>query len=352
VMNRGTALLVVVIAMVGVAGIAAAGPVGTAVAQDDPGATNETSEGNGTATDISPGEQLSGVIGVQRAELAGEVESRAFEVALNRTESPEERADLVAEQLNRTEERLAEIERRQRELRERRDAGELTPGEFAARMAETSARAEAIKREANRSAEVAGELPESVRAERGLTGDRLGELRERAGDASGPEVAAIARGVAGNDVGGPLASDRRGPPGDAGDGPERGDGPGIGEGPGADGDTAADGPSERGNETDGNATNGADDATNEADDATNAVETPGDAGNDTTDRGADDGGDRGGENETPPRNGSSADGDERGNETDVGPNAAHLVGSTADRLVDPLTDGADIVRRFLGGIDG
>jgi len=157
--------------LVGVAGIAAAGPPsGTAVAQDGPVAANETSEGNGMGAsngtaDISPGERLSGVIGVQRAEVAGEVDSRAFEVGLNRTGTDEERAALVAERLDRIEERLSEIERRQRELRERRDAGELTQGEFAARMAETGARAEpsSVKREANRSAAVARDLPWSGR---------------------------------------------------------------------------------------------------------------------------------------------------------------------------------------------
>lgn len=216
-MNKGIALLVTVAVLVGVAGIAAAGPVGTAVAQDDTGAAteaderNETREGNET-TDISPGERLSGVVGVQNAEIAGEVDSRAFEVGLNRTTTDEERAAFVAERLNRSEQRLAEIERRQRELRERRDAGELSQGAFAARMAETSARAESVERESNRSAEVARGLPEQARSERGLDDDRLNAVRERASEASGPEVAAIARGVTGDDVGGPLASDRRGPP--------------------------------------------------------------------------------------------------------------------------------------------
>ncbi|OYR45251.1 hypothetical protein, partial [Halorubrum sp. Eb13] len=292
-MNRGIALLVVAFAVVGVVGIAAAGPVGTAVAQGDPGATNETAEGNETAnvTDISPGERLSGVIGVQRAEIAGEVDSRAFEVALNRTENAEDRADLVEERLNRTEGRLTDIERRQRELRERRDAGELTQGEFAARMAELGARAETVKREANRSADVARDLPESVRADRGLDEERLGELRERANEASGPEVAAIARGVAGNDVGGPLAAERRGPPENAG--PESDPGPGEG-GDGGDGvpgtgdGTAGEGPPDRGDgsDADGNATN----ATG---DSTNAVGTPTDgSGNANEGAGRGDGGDR------------------------------------------------------------
>ncbi|PAU84283.1 hypothetical protein CK500_07590 [Halorubrum salipaludis] len=365
-MNRGIALVVVAVVLVGVAGIAAAGPVGTAVAQEDPTATNETDEGNETAngTDISPGERLSGVIGVQRAEISGEVESRSFEVALNRTETPEERADVVAERLNGTEERLAAIERRQRELRERRDAGELTRGEFAARMAETSARAETVKREANRSADVARELPAAARESRGLDEGRLTELRERAGEASGPEVAAIARGVAGNDVGGPLAADRRGPPDGArpGDGPGRGDGADAGggsdagDGPGSDGTPGAgDGPPDRGNETDR-----AGNATNATGDSSNAVGTPIDDENGAN---ASDGADRGpgagGGNATPPDDdpsppvdGGAGDGSDAAPGGGPGNDAANAVGALAERLAGPLTAGSDLVRRVFGGIDG
>lgn len=364
-MNRGTALLLAVVALVGVAGIAAAGPVGTAVAQDDPAPTNETDEGDGTETvnetEISPGERFSGVIGVQRAEIAGEVESRAFEVGLNRTATPEERADLVAERLNRGEERLAAIERRQRELRERRDVGELSPGAFAARMAETSARAEAIEREANRSAEVAGELPQSVRAENGLNEERLGELRQRAGNASGPEVAAIARGVAGNGVGGPLAADRRGPPGDARNGSDRGAGPGSDERPEAGDRRSGEGPPERGNGTDRDATDRNDGGAVGSDGAANAVGpangsgNDSDSGNDTSERGSNAGGERPAD-ETPAGESSSEGGgdggDARGNASRPGESPRNAVDSAATRLVGPLVDGVDLVERVLGGIDG
>ncbi|WP_435093741.1 hypothetical protein [Halorubrum sp. N11] len=366
-MNRRIALIAVAVALVGVAGIAAASPIGTAVAQDDPVATNETDAGNETVheTDISPGERLSGVIGVQRAEISGEVDSRAFEIGLNQTETPEQRADLVAERLNRTEDRLTEIERRQRELRERRDAGELSQGAFAARMAETSARAEAVKREANRSADVAGDLPESVRADRGLTEERLGELRQRAGNASGPEVAAIARGVAGNDVGGPLASDRRGPPAGAGTGGGAGAGPHTGNGteadrPGGGDGSHGDGPSDHttGMDTDGDSMNATRDSTNATRGSTNAtrgstnvIGGPADDAGNTTDAGDDGGQGDGsdGANATLPRD-DSGDGPRAGNGN--GPGSARTVVNAADgvteRLDGPLTDGADFVRRVVG----
>jgi hypothetical protein len=359
VMKRGIALLIVAVVLVGVAGIAAAGPIGTVAAQDDPVATNETSEGNETAngTEISPGERLSGVIGVQRAEIAGEVDSRAFEVALNRTETDEERAALVAERLNRTEDRLTEIERRQRELRERRDAGELSRGEFAARMAEIGARAETIEREANRSVDVARDLPESVRADRGLNESRLGAVRERASEASGPEIAALARGVAGNDVGGPLASERRGPPTEMGPGA----GPGAGGGsPGGDGRPG------RGTESgaDGNATNATDGATNAIDGAANATGAPTTAGNSTGGSASDNAGQGGGDasgdgsgagSSTPTGDERSppAEGDNRGGGGASGSGAgdANAVEAVMEGISGPLADGTDYIRRVVG-IDG
>ena len=332
-MNRGIALLVAVAVVVGLAGVAAAGPVGTVVAQDDAGTDDEAPESNET-TDISPGERLSGVIGVQNAEVGGEVESRAFEVGLDRAETPEERADLVAQRLDRGEQRLAEIEQRQRELRERRDAGELSQGAYAARMAETAARADTVWRDANRSAVVAEEIPEAVRAERDLDDERLGSLRERASELSGPEVAAIARGVAGTDVGGPIAADRRGPPGDVpaneSDRPGEGDGPpgGVG-GPSADrGGNASGGPS------DADAPNASADAPNASADApgdTPSADPPG--GDDTAGNGDSVGADTPGSDDAE----STADGD-AANGTDRG---ANDVTGPVDNTTEPASNATE-----------
>ncbi|PHQ46301.1 hypothetical protein DJ68_08110, partial [Halorubrum sp. C3] len=153
-MNRWIASLVVVaVAAAVIAGAAAAAPAGPVAPQTD-SPINASDGENGTAenatTDLSPGERLAGVVGVQGAEIEGEVESRAFEVGLRQAETNESRAGVVAERLNRTEERLAELEARQRELRERRAAGELSRGAYAARMATTTARIETLSRGLNR----------------------------------------------------------------------------------------------------------------------------------------------------------------------------------------------------------
>ena len=221
-MNRWIAgFVVAAVAAVLIVGAAAAAPAGVVTAQTEPGNGSGADSGGAenATTDLAPGERFAGVVGVQGAEIEGEVESRAFEVALRESETNESRAAVVADRVNRTEERLAELERRQEELRERREAGELSQGAYAARMATTTARIETLSRGLNRSANVAAELPTAVRNEAGVDGERLATLRERANELSGPEVAALSRGVAGEGVGGPVGPDRRGP---RGNGTERG----------------------------------------------------------------------------------------------------------------------------------
>ena len=295
-MYRGTALLIagaVILAVIGVAGAVGAtagSPVGLAAAQDDTTEPNETmvgpeSDENATEADFRPGERLSGVIGVQNAEISGEVDARSFEVAIDRATTDEERAAVVAERLSRTEARASDIAQRQQTLRERRNAGELSHGAYAARMAETAARAESVAHESNRSADVARELPAAVRTANGLDEDRLETVQNQARELRGPEAAAIARDVGGPTIGGPMAGDRRGPPnatpgggdrvgaGGQGSPSERG-GPGEDTDPGEDGSPGnASGP----NGTNTNASNAS--GPGEFDDQSAASETQTDSTN-------------------------------------------------------------------------
>ena len=95
-MNRWIAgLLVTAVAAAVIAGAVTAAPAGPPIGQTGTNATGA----NGT-TDLSPGERLAGVVGVQSAEIEGEVESRAFEVALRRSENPRVR-QRAAEMLGR-----------------------------------------------------------------------------------------------------------------------------------------------------------------------------------------------------------------------------------------------------------
>lgn len=156
------------------------------------------------ANETRPGEQLSGVVGVQGAELDGELESRAFGLAVAEAETDEARADVVAAQLERNERRFEDLDDRRAELRDQRDAGELDEGAYRARIAVTVARVEAVRQTNGQAAAAAQELPEDRREERGIDAASIAALHDRADELVGPEVADIARGVAGDSVGAPV----------------------------------------------------------------------------------------------------------------------------------------------------
>ncbi|SMO69399.1 DUF7096 domain-containing protein [Halorubrum cibi] len=311
-MNRRITLLVAALA---VAGLIAMVPLGAAVT-GGPGVSPATGDGAGTdggidefaqagseggtnasdgatADDLSPGERLSGVIGVQGAEVDGEVSSRSFEIRLADAETDEERAAVIAAQLERNGERLAELRERQRELRERREAGNVSSGAYAARQAAIGTRVATVNRTTNRSAEVAADLPEEALAERDVDADRIRTLRESASELSGPEVAAITREIGGNRTGAPMGPDRRGPPGSGIGAPDGSADRGPPDGLPGSGPSEADAPEGGENATgprNGSIADpgGAENATAESDDAENAGDESNGDGSDVD--GADDGG--------------------------------------------------------------
>ncbi|GAB6878926.1 hypothetical protein JCM17823_12000 [Halorubrum gandharaense] len=208
-MKRGDwmAGVAVVAALLLAAGFVAAG----AAALDEPATVeadvgdvtaNESSDANESANEsVSPGERLGGVVGVQAAEIDGEVENRSFERRVGPDRSDEERADAVAAKLEENEQRLAALEERKMELEAAREAGNLSHGGYRARMASLAAEVAAIERTANRSAEAAADLPEEALTDRGVDEERLAALRNQASELAGPEVAEMARGIAGPNVG-------------------------------------------------------------------------------------------------------------------------------------------------------
>lgn len=174
-----------------VATIAVAPGSAVAIAQDD---TNDEDE-------AAPGEQLSGVLGVQQAEFEGDVDDRTFGIAVAKAASDDAKADVVGEQLDDVEVRLDELEQRSEDIQDARERGELTQGQYEARMAQVEAERRNAERLAERSGEAAGELPEDVLAERGISVEAIQTLQQRAQELSGPEVAEIAQRIAGPNVG-------------------------------------------------------------------------------------------------------------------------------------------------------
>ncbi len=207
------AVVLAVLALVPFGGLAAGEGV---VAQVD---GNET-VGNGSDAEAAPGERLSGILGVQGAEIQNEVESRAFGIQVAQATSENARAGVVADRLASIEERINELEERKARLERARENGSLGDGAYGAQVAQVAAEMAGAKQLVNQSANASQGLPADVLAERGINASAIQSLSQRASDLGGPDVAAIARSIAGPGVGqapggiGPTA----GVPGD-GDGP-------------------------------------------------------------------------------------------------------------------------------------
>lgn len=155
--------------------------------------TNQTED-----PDIAPGEQLAGVVGVQEAELDGELDERTFDVRIANAASDEARADVVADQLGDVEGRLGDLDQRKAAIEERRADGEMTEGQYAAEMARIAAETRTAERLVNASEEEASDLPAELLEERGVNAEAIATLQDRANELGGPEVATIARSIAGD----------------------------------------------------------------------------------------------------------------------------------------------------------
>lgn len=247
----GTVIVVVLTVLAGIAlpavGLEAAAVDGSAVwgqTETADGAENETAE-------AAPGTKLAGSVGVQGAELGGELESRSLAHRLNRSTSNDTKAAVIAQQVNQSRDRLAALEAERDRLKEARENGSITAQEYRVRAAQLSARAAALERVTNQTAESASELPNETLERNGVNVTAIRTLRTEASELTGPEVAAIARTIAGPRVGsgfGPNAANesRSGPPGDGPGGADErgrsGDGSGSGDG------RSAGGQNERGGE--------------------------------------------------------------------------------------------------------
>jgi hypothetical protein len=290
------------------------------------GVANETSTeaaANATDEEPPPGSALTGVVGVQGAEIEGEIESRGFEIALNRSGgNASKQAGVIANQLNDLETRLDELRERKNELARAREAGNITEGEYRARIAGVATRIATVQRLANQTANATRGIPAETLQERGVDANAIRELRQNARNLSGPEVAAIARGIAGPGAGTGLGG---GPPENR---TGRGNGPpgnGTGQGNGAPGNGTG-----QGNGAPGNG-NGQADGPPGTDGGQPGAGSPAAPGSNTSNNGSN-GPDRG-----PPEAGSSTtDGfDGTGNETAPDNATTPSNGTAPDRTASP-----------------
>ncbi|ELZ79224.1 hypothetical protein DEQ92_15115 [Haloferax sp. Atlit-6N] len=175
----------------------AAAPVAQTTANDS--ATNDTAANDSAASsETLPGQRLSAVIGVQGSETDGELERRTFEARFANANSNASKAAVVATQVVTVRERLTELEQRRDRLEAQRENGTLSEGQYRARLTQTVADIERTRSMLNQTADAASTVPAEELSARGVETAELDRLRTNASELTGPEVAEIAREIAGN----------------------------------------------------------------------------------------------------------------------------------------------------------
>jgi hypothetical protein len=191
----------ILVALCMAVGLLAAGAAGVVAQEQQEEADDE----------ISPGEQLSGVVGVGEAEFEGELADSAFAIGLERADDNATRASEIANRLNDSETRLAELEERRDRLDAQRESGEISEGEYRARTARLATETANVQRQLNRSEAAADGIPGEILEANGVNVSSIETLRRNASELSGPEVSEIARSIAGERRGElPGAADRAG----------------------------------------------------------------------------------------------------------------------------------------------
>jgi len=192
----------------------------------------ETESGNES---VAPGERFAGVVGVEAAEFEGELEARTFGQRVAAAKTNESAAGVLAEEVESLEDELAALDAEIRELEQAHENGSVGEGQYRARLAKLLAQQRALQRQINQTEYVAEALPAEALEAKGVNVTAIETLRSQASEMTGPEVAAVARSIAGKNAGkgmggppdeaGPPAFVQNrtgGPPADAGPGTETG----------------------------------------------------------------------------------------------------------------------------------
>jgi hypothetical protein len=167
-----------------------------------------TADPGANETETAPGTRLAGAVGVQGAEIGGEIESRSLDHQLNRSASDDSKATVLARQTNQSRSRLAALRAELTRLDAAHENGTVSEREYRVRTAQLSAQVVAVQRVTGRASTTAAELPDGALRRGGMNVTALRSLRVAAGSLTGPERAAVARSVAGPAVGSGFGPDR------------------------------------------------------------------------------------------------------------------------------------------------
>lgn len=164
-------------------------------------------------------ERLMGSVAATEVEVEGDIDRRAFGLAVAGAATNESKAEVVADRLNRTRERLDELEARHERLREARENGSISNATYRREMTRLAAQVGETREMLNETETESAGLPVEALERKGINATAIQRLKANASNLTGPEVAAIARSIAGPGVGRPAHA---GPPDDRGPGGERG----------------------------------------------------------------------------------------------------------------------------------
>lgn len=184
--------------------VAAVGPMAMAGAGGSQGDAATTVE-SGNDTDM--GQQVSSFMQSSAGETSESVESGMWDVAVENATGDGEQ-EVVESRIGDIRDRLESLEQRKQVLKEARENGSIDERTYRAKMSRLVGEMAALNRSIDRA-------DRNARAA-GVNGSSVDELREMAGQVAGPELTAVAEGMAG----GP-AEDLPGDPGP----PDEADGP-------------------------------------------------------------------------------------------------------------------------------
>ncbi|WP_152041765.1 hypothetical protein [Salinigranum salinum] len=231
----GTVVVVVIVVLASVAlpafGVeTTTSPITDETTREQTEPTTATDGNESGRAETAPGTRLAGAIGVQGAEIGGELESRSLAHQLNRSASNDSKAAVVARQANQSERRLAALRAESTRLEAARENGTISENEYRVRTAQLSARITTVRRVTDRTTAAATALPDEALRRNGVDVTTLRSLRTRANELGGARMSAVAREVVGPTADAGFGPDRagnrtRGPPAEPGaDAPGRNDG--------------------------------------------------------------------------------------------------------------------------------
>jgi hypothetical protein len=157
---------VLVVALVLAATVGAANPFG-ATAQE------------ATTNEAPSGAVISSALGVQGARIGAAIDVDTFRTRFAEAETPDARAEIVADTVSRTERRLVGLESRLRSLRTARANGSIGSDTYAVRVAPVAANAQSLARVIAEVETTSDDMDAETLREAGVSRDRIDALSSR-----------------------------------------------------------------------------------------------------------------------------------------------------------------------------